>query len=79
MIYQTELHLVGGIYPTEEKELLTSLGIYKEADFTRRKSYEEWYLDAPKVKVNITLPILFKLATMFDVGIGSDWVELRSR
>jgi len=79
MIYQTEIYLVGGIYQTEEKELLISLGVYKEADFTRRKSFEEWYLEAPEGKVNITLPMLFKLATLFDVEVGSDCVELRSR
>ena len=76
MIYKTHIGLVHGICTKEEMEMLIALKLYKEANFTRRKGYDEWYHSTPKEMVAITLGMLFKLSTLFIVEVYEDYIEL---
>lgn len=64
-----------GILSTEEKEELQLLT--GSDDFTRRKSYEEWYYNGPqKVGANPTVNDLIKLSETFFVKIYSHGIEV---
>ena len=75
MIYQTTMYFSNiGLLDTEEKDLLISLRLLEQTDFTQRKSYDEWWLDNYEIKASVSLPLLFKLSTLFTVEVDDKYV-----
>ena len=44
--------------------------------FSQRKTYDEYYVQVPHVKVKIDIKDLFIMSEKFIVNVGNGWVEL---
>lgn len=63
-----------GIIEGDAKRLLEP---YVANDFfTQRKTYDEYYVQVPHVKVKIDIKDLFILSEKFIITVGDGWVEL---
>ncbi len=70
-----DVHIELGIIEGQKKRVLERY--IDEREFRQRKSYDEYYIDLLKTKLDLDLNDLFILAEEFRVAVNNNSVTLR--